>query len=286
MHKVSGKFDLLCIGHCCYDKVEHGLILGGTCSYASLVGQQLGLQVGVITSVGSDFLFSKIFKDKDIPLKIIPADHTTLFENIYHGNQRSQYLRRRASTIAADHTNVASDYSIVLIGGIADEIDFSITTHFPRSLICATIQGSIRKWDESGLISPKEMIWADLSDVDIVILSRDDLRGLDDALSKIRKHVSHVVVTDGAQDVVIYKDGRTHIYPVYPVQEVEATGAGDVFATAYIVRYHQTGDVSEACIFAHCAASLIIAGIGLISLPTAEKISERVLMYKELFGVS
>ncbi len=288
MNKVQSaaeqrKIDLLCIGHCCHDMTEEGPMLGGTSSYASIAAQQLGFRSAVLTSVGPDFLFIDAFESRGILLQLIAATATTVFENVYQGDQRTQYLRSRAATITARDLSEFQDSTIVLLGGIADEIDFSITAQFPKSLVCATIQGSIRQWDDAGLVSPKAMDWADLAGVDVVILSRDDLRGLADPLPEINRFVPHVVVTDGAGDVLIYKDDQQYTYPVYPVVEIEATGAGDVFATAYIMQYQQTGDVTEACIYAHCASSFIIEGIGLSSLPTPEKISDRAARYRAMF---
>ena len=48
----------------------------------------------------------------------------------------------------------------------------------------------------------------------------------------------------------------------FPSEEVDATGAGDTFATGFLVRYRETGDVGEAARFGAAAASLSVEGVG------------------------
>ena len=276
--------EFLSIGHCCHDQYEGGHILGGTCSYASIVASQLGLCASILTSVGPDFLFHNTFKQHGVDLHIIPSDQTTVFENIYNQGSRTQYLLSRASKIkSADISDALSNSKIVLLGSIADELDFSMTERFADSMICATIQGSMRQWDDSGLVTAKAMNWSSLEGVDIAILSVDDIKGLDDAIECMRQYVSHIVVTEGENEVTVYKNGKEYTYPAYPVKEVEATGAGDVFATAYMIEYARSQDVSSACIYAHCASSFIVEGVGLQSLPTQQTIEERMSAYRDMF---
>ena len=52
--------DYLCIGHCCYDKVNNKTILGGTVSYAAILANAWGINAAVLTSVGKDFHWRKI----------------------------------------------------------------------------------------------------------------------------------------------------------------------------------------------------------------------------------
>lgn len=280
----DSRIEFLSIGHCCHDKYNDGYILGGTCSYASIVASQLGLSSAILTSVGPDFLFHDKFKQHGVALHIIDAKQSTVFENIYEQGSRTQYLLSRANSIrSTDVTENLSQSKIVLLGSIADELDFKIIERFSNSTICATIQGSMRQWDDTGLVSSKKMNWSALAGVDIVILSVDDIAGLDNPIESIRTYVPHVVLTAGENEVTIYMDEAKYSFPVYPVIEVEATGAGDVFATAYVIEYARSQDISTACIYAHCASSFIVEGIGLDSLPTHDKIQERMAAYKSIF---
>ena len=72
---------------------------------------------------------------------------------------------------------------------------------------------------------------------------------------------------------------------VVAVSEIEATGAGDVFTTAYLVEYNRSRDIQNACVFAQCAASIIIEGEGIDQLPTEEEIEKRVVQYHKIYGL-
>lgn len=274
--------DYLCIGHCCHDVKGQGYVLGGTASYSSVVAKQLDYSAAILTSMGNDFLFQSYFHDHDIPLYIIPAQHTTVFENIYNNNSRTQYLRKVANKITGHKIN--ADFptpSIVHICPIADEVDPEVVKMFPQSLKTATIQGWLRQRLPNDKVIPKEMDWQQLQNFDVVIFSNDDIKGLPHALDQIKTNTRLAVMTMGRDGAKLYSGDKEKHFPSYEVEEVDATGAGDVFTTAFLIAYHRTGDTDDACIFAHCAASFIIEGIGLEKIPFVLAINERVDQYKK-----
>ena len=65
----------------------------------------------------------------------------------------------------------------------------------------------------------------------------------------------------------MYQDGiRTQI-PPRPAVEVDPTGAGDVFATAFLVRYAETSDPQVAARFANVVASMSVEAPGQAGIP-------------------
>jgi sugar/nucleoside kinase (ribokinase family) len=56
---------------------------------------------------------------------------------------------------------------------------------------------------------------------------------------------------------------------------VDPTGAGDVFAAAFLVRYQETGNPLEAAAFAACAASCAVEGVGATSLGDRAEVMRR-----------
>lgn len=281
--KKKSPLDMLSIGHCCHDVAPEGYILGGTASYSALVGSKLGASTGVLTSFADDFQFAHVFESENIPLSVVPAKETTIFENVYKGEQRVQHILSRANTITAqDVPTNYRDSKIVLLGSIAKEIDFNIVDLFPDALIGAVVQGMMRKWDENGLVSPEVMDWDLLNKVDIVLLSDDDLRGFEQHLPEIISQVDQVVMTMGSGGAYIYTNNERLFYPAFPTEVKDATGAGDVFTTAYLLKYNENHDISEACIYAHCAASYIIQGYGIDNLPTDAQILSRVEEYLKI----
>jgi sugar/nucleoside kinase (ribokinase family) len=56
------------------------------------------------------------------------------------------------------------------------------------------------------------------------------------------------------------------------MEEVDPTGAGDIFAAAFFFRLHATRDPWEAARFATNLAALSVARVGLEGIPTAEEV--------------
>ena len=84
-----------------------------------------------------------------------------------------------------------------------------------------------------------------------------------------------LVATDGRHGATLFQHGKGERFPAYPACEVDPTGAGDVFAAAFLVNYHWHGDPRKAVDFANCVASLSIEHAGIVGIPTMEKVRER-----------
>lgn len=278
--------DYLCIGHLCHDRYPGGNLLGGSASYIGLVASRLGRQPAILTSTGPDFEFFPVFTQNDIPVFYKPAAETTVFENIYHNGARTQYLHARAETIYPEDVPLAWRRApIIHCCPIAAEVDFALLRAFPGALVGATIQGWLRQWDGKGLVSPKAMNWSQLAGAGVVILSDADIAGFEAALPEIAEVVNVLVMTQGASGAAVFQGGRQHHFPSFPVKEVDATGAGDVFAAAFLIRYYETRDIGLAAAFAHCAASFVVEGVGVRNLPGPDLLQERLEKYQARFGV-
>ncbi len=274
--------DYLCIGHCCHDKIGNELVLGGSVSYAAVVAKKLSKTPTIITSVGQDFLFFDYFKNLGIDIINISAEKTTVFENIDIDGHRHQYLHCRANTITPQAIEGFKHFPIIHIGAIADEIDFDILKKFSASLLGINIQGFLRKWDSSGKISAKQLDWSLLQGVNIVFASEDDFLGLEFDPEKITQHVDQLVITHGSKGATIYTLSKKYFVSSIHTKAINTVGAGDVFSTAYLIKYHETNDIIVSCQFAHSAASFLVETGSMDGVPSMEEINQRVkLNYHE-----
>jgi 1D-myo-inositol 3-kinase len=88
------------------------------------------------------------------------------------------------------------------------------------------------------------------------------------------------VVTAGAAGALLYVNGERFEVRPRGTREVDPTGAGDVFAAAFLVSYHRHADPWEAAEAATCAASLSVEGEGWSTVPDAARLEEALAEYR------
>jgi sugar/nucleoside kinase (ribokinase family) len=267
----------LVIGHVTKDLVPDGSFrYGGTATYSALAADRLGLRVGVLTSAETDLaLFPET---PSVAVHRRPAGSTTTFENIYEGRSRRQYVRAVADVLTpGDLPDGWGEVPIVHLGPVAQEIDVALAARFPRSFLGVTPQGWLRRWNGQGLVEPEEWLLAAeiLEQVDVVVLSPEDLGGDLEAVGRLADMARLLVLTVGDGGAVIYRSGSTVRVPAYEAAEVDPTGAGDVFATAFLIRMAETGDPLDAARFANCVSSFVIEGIGPSNMPSRDQVEWR-----------
>lgn len=269
--------DYLVIGHVAHDLTLQGPRLGGTAAYSALTAQALGLRVGVVTTSGPETSLDAL---NGIPVVLVESPQSTTFENIYTEHGRVQYLRAQATRV--DFNNVPESWrsaSIIHLGPIADEMDAVLPKSFSPSLLGLTPQGWMRQWDAENRVSLRR--WMDgeaaLNQAGAVVISREDVNG-DDELIEHMAHQTHILaVTEGASGCVLYWNGDRRRFQTREVPEVDATGAGDIFAAAFFTRLWKTRDPWEAARFATLLASYSVTRIGLEGIPTRREIETCVM---------
>ena len=268
----------------CHDRVDAGYRLGGTVSYASLMSAHLGVRTALMTSVGEDFKYWQSIHDQSIQTYNLRADRTTEFENIYSDTGRTQFMHERAQTIlAVDIPDELHQVPTVKLCLIADELDSTVVPLFSNSFVAASIQGWLRQRDpESGLITPKALDYNLLSGIDMIFLSLDDIDGDESELEQLRQAIDTVIVTDGPNPVQIYRDKAILEMPAFPVEEIDPTGAGDIFAASFLVQYRRTQSLLLAGAYAHSAASYVVEHQGIFLAPVAD-IESRYASYIDQF---
>ncbi|MDM8528877.1 PfkB family carbohydrate kinase [Anaerolineales bacterium HSG24] len=267
------KPDYLAIGHITKDNLPSGAILGGTCSYSALTAHKLGLKSAIVTSAGPDIPSLDMLSG--VLLEVKPAAQSTTFENVYQDGQRHQkWLATALELSLADVPAAWRDTPIVHIGVLSQEISPQICRQFSNSLICVTIQGWLRGQDEQfNVIYRAHPELNDyLVDIDILVVSFADLFGDQTLLDFFVANVGLVVETLGPKGCRVYHQRQITHVPICPEIEIDPTGAGDIFAAAFFIRYNQTKDPLMAAQFANATASLSVGSVGLTSIPTLAQV--------------
>lgn len=263
MESMDG-LDYLVVGHVCQDITPVGKQPGGSAAYCGGTAHTLGCRTAVLTSAATDYPYAQVLTGCLITSQ--PAPATTTFENVETPNGRQQTLHARAETLNATSLPPAwQRTAVVHLAPIANEIDEEIIYQFSNSMVGLTPQGWLRQWDNKGRVSAK--VWpaapAILPLAAAVILSEKDL--LDAAqLAEYRQWTRLLVLTKGANGCTIFHGSEVRDLPAPTVTAVETTGAGDIFATAFLLRLYQTdGNPWEAGRFANWIAAHSVTQAGL-----------------------
>ncbi len=253
------RVDYLVIGHISRDLTDHRSVPGGTALYSALTAQALGCQVAVVTSVSLDYDVASILPD--IAVQVVPTNKTTTFRNTYERGHREQTIYEVAGEITpADIPEEWRRASIVHLGPVAGEIDPQMIKLFSNSVIGLTPQGWYRRWRKDGRVYPGEWRGAEeiLPFAAAVILSPEDIPNLD-VIEELRQTAPIVVLTRQEDGCDVYFQDTVRQLPAPAITEVEPTGAGDIFAAAFLIRLHQTkGNPWESAEFANLVASTAI----------------------------
>jgi sugar/nucleoside kinase (ribokinase family) len=264
--------DYLVIGHLSCDLTPDGARIGGTAAYSALTGRALGLRVGVVTAWGGEVPLDRL---GGIRVVSIPAEYSTTFENIYTEEGRVQYLHHVAPALLLEHVPEAWRRApIVHIGPIAQEAKSLVDGRLSSSLLGLTPQGWMRCWDGEGRVHPCP--WEEapeaLPKAGATVISVEDVDGDEDQIEAMAAASRILAVTEGPAGVRLYWNGDLRRFYAPARTEIDATGAGDIFATAFFFRLYTTRDPWAAARFATHLASFSVTRAGLNGIPTAEEI--------------
>jgi hypothetical protein len=264
--------DYLIIGHLTRDLTPTGPRLGGTATYASLTARALGLRVGIVTSWGAEIPLGPV---RPIPVASYPAEQSTTFENVYTPEGRIQILHSVAPRL--DYYMIPDPWRnapIVHLGPVAQEVEPSLVRYFPTALVGLTPQGWLRGWDESGHVYPVEWPEASflLEQAGAAVLSIEDVDGDEARIEEMAASARVLVVTEGADGARVYWNGDVRRFRPPAVTEVDAIGAGDVFAAAFFSRLYTSRDPWEAARFATQLAAISVTRVGVDGVPRPEEV--------------
>ncbi|MCH7999822.1 MAG: ribokinase [Chloroflexi bacterium] len=260
--------------------------LGGTTSYATLLATRMGLRTAVLTAAAPDLPLEEALPGTEIVR--VPSTLSTQFRNVYTAQGRVQYVPQRAPLITpASLPDDWRDAGIVLLGPVSGEVDAALADCFPQALIGISAQGWLReigpdsrvrpvppeRWQGDPLLRQDHILF--VSDEDMPPSSRP-------VLEKWSRRVDTLAYTSGEHGAEVCHRGAWRRIDPFPAKAVDPTGAGDIFATAFLVRYQESGDPWQATRFAACAAALIVESEGLADIPDRATIEERLQEHPEI----
>jgi sugar/nucleoside kinase (ribokinase family) len=134
----------------------------------------------------------------------------------------------------------------------------------------------MRVWDENGRVAagPWENREQALRYAGAVVMSVEDVDRDLELVEEMAHQTRILCLTEGEAGSVLYWNGDRRRFRPPVVEEVDATGAGDIFAAAFFVRLQATRDPWEAARFATQLAARSVTRTGLKGIPTSREIDE------------
>ena len=276
-HPVASPLDFVAVGHVTIDRVSGRKRLGGAAAFASLTAARVGLRSGLVTSAAPTFPFWDSLDGVEIHCQ--EAARTTEFENIYDRRERRQRVLAEAAplteaSLASIRGRLADD-AAVLYCPVVHEVQLPLAPLAPRGLSGVAPQGFFRRWKPHGLVEACD--WEDartaLARADFVSMSENDRVAPEELAEEFPGRA--FAVTKGAKGARVYSEGNVYDLPAFTAVEADPTGAGDVFAAAFLLALRERRSVVQAARFAACVASFAVEAPEVEGIPSRSAVEAR-----------
>jgi 2-dehydro-3-deoxygluconokinase len=270
---------------------------GGDSSNFAIAAARQGARVGYISAVGEDAngallrsLWQRegvsdahVLTDPDAPTGIYFVSHDESGHHFSFYRNRSAASRYGARNLPLDAIGRAKLLHLsgisLAISTTACDAGYSAIAHARGAGVTVSFDTNLRL-----KLWPKDRARAIITDVislaDICLPSYDDiiqLIGETDAERMVDRCLALgskiVALKLGSAGAIVADKARRHRIPPYPCRPVDATGAGDTFAGAFIARFVAGTDIEAAGHYAAAAAALSTQGYGAVDpIPTSRQV--------------
>lgn len=289
----GGPPEFLVIGHAVQDLLSEDARpswrLGGAAVYASVLARNLGLRTAILTAVGPGLDLAEALPG--IEIVSVPSAASTRFRNVYGEEGRRQFIPSRADRITVEHLPDGwRKTPVVLLGPVVGEVDPALAACFSSAILGAGAQGWLREVAQDTSVRavlPEDWKAAPvLEHASALFLSDEDVpaHAAPAALKLWSGMVETVAFTRGYNGADVCFRGEWRHINAFPARAVDPTGAGDIFAAGFLVRFHETGDVWDAARFGACAASFVVEGEGVTAVPERDQIERRLERYPDIIA--
>jgi 1D-myo-inositol 3-kinase len=273
------------VGHLTLDVTASGTRPGGAAYYAVLTAHRLGLRVGLLTSFGEDNPADTL--PGGIVLARVPAPQTTVFRLVESEAGRTLTLVSRADDLEVDDLPPGWDGApLAMLCPVINEVDPGLAEALGAASLGVLPQGWMRRRAQGGLIVPQ--LWEDapavLAWAQLMVASEEDVAGFREDAVEWLQRVPLGALTAGRRGAELFVNGEPYHVAPDQAQEVDETGAGDVFATALLIEYDRSGDPWEAAAVAACAGAASVEGPGAFAVPDRAGLSARLAAYRKRRG--
>jgi 1D-myo-inositol 3-kinase len=242
--------------------------LGGPPSYCGLAAARLGVPAAIVTAAPPDEPLLRPLREAGLRLHVAPSPVMTTFALHHHGGERTLFLRERARSLApADIPEALRGAPIAFVGPVAGECDRVFVDALGARFVGVGLQGWLRTAAADGRVVPALAPEAlEPPRLDAAVLSEHDHPDAESIARRFAERGAVVALTRGARGAtVLWHGGRSDV-PGAPANEVDSTGAGDVFGLVFTLRLAEGQRPEAAAGAAAAAAARVVEGPGIGNL--------------------
>ena len=232
-------------GNVAVDRIDGGPPSPGGCpSFAALALRMLGREGQILTRYAEEDgqLFESLLSNLGVPVTTLPAADTNGFGFRYEGERRTMTV----DAIGQSWSPADADALDPSVGWV--HVAPLLRSDFPADALNALADGRVLSYDGQGLVRVPELgpLKVDaafdpalLEPVSILKLAEEEAvtvaGGTFDGDHARALGPKEILVTYGSAGCTLFVDGDDeHVPAAWPVLEVQATGAGDVFMVGYL----------------------------------------------------
>jgi 2-dehydro-3-deoxygluconokinase len=289
--------DILCIGEPLVEFAEIGRAderlyrrgFGGDTANVAVAAARQGARVGYATALGDDPFgheFRQLFEREGIDhrsVALMPGARTGLYF-IHYGPEGHVFSYDRAGSAASRMSpadlpaELIARSRVLQVSAISQAISSSCTDAVFAAMRLAKEAGAVVSYDTNlrlalwPLDRARATINAALALADIARPGLDDARQLTGLTSpdEIADHCLGlgcriVALTLGREGTFIATAAARRLLPAFPIEAVDASGAGDAFTGAFLADWLAHGDPFRAATYGNAAAALKTRGYGAIA---------------------
>jgi sugar/nucleoside kinase (ribokinase family) len=169
---------------------------------------------------------------------------------------------------------------------VANEVDPALAGAFDDASVAVLPQGWMRKRGRGGLVAPQP--WEDAEAVlpwtQLLVVSDEDVGDSEETAVTWLHQVPIGAITRAQRGATLYVSGEPYHVMADIADEVDPTGAGDVFATTLLIEYQRSGDAWEAAALAACAGAASVEAPGPAAIADRAGLDARLAAYRKRRG--
>ncbi len=270
---------------------------GGDTSNAAIAAARQGARAGYLSAVGADLFgesLLELWRREGVDTSAVKccAEAPTGIYFVTHGKEGHSFTYYRAGSAASriSPANVPEPAiaaaKIFHVSAISQAISASAEAAVAHAMACARRHGVAVSYDTNlrlklwPLERARTAIHAAIAAADIALPSLEDARlltGLDEPDAIVDFYLALgaplVALKMGEAGCLVATRDRRRRIPGHRVAAVDATGAGDTFAGAFLARLAGGDDPLRAATYANAAAALSTTGYGAVDpIPTRAQV--------------